>query len=89
MTNINRTCRKSNNCVLSLQALECLQVIYSVGLSAIHVDAAEQNCMQQPGRMTVAGKELVSLLTKQGALDVICNEWHVGMSGKVGRSRRL
>jgi len=54
----------------ALQALDCLQMIYSVGLSAIHVDMAEQNCIKlrwmQPGCMTVAGKELVNLLIKQG-----------------------
>jgi hypothetical protein len=66
-------------------------MIYSVGLSAIHVDIAEQNCIklrckQQPGCMTVAGKELVNLVTKQGPeMSFVIS----GMSVKVGGSRRL
>jgi len=75
----------------ALHSTECLQMIFSVGLSAIHVDIAEQNCKQlrckqQPRCMTVAGKELVNLLTKQGSeMSFVIS----GMSVKVGRSRRL
>jgi hypothetical protein len=65
-------------------------MFFSVGLSAIHVDIAEQNCIKlrwmQPGCTTVTGKELVNLLAKQGPeMSFVIS----GVSVKVGRNRRL